>query len=290
MTSLRYVKPETMQLKNHAEFTEAWLRDRIVEDPTILGLGEVQVKDVERNQPGAGRLDLLLKDSETDSRYEVELMLGTVNESHIIRCIEYWDIERKRYPAYDHYAVLIAENITSRFLNVISLFNNAIPIIAIQLNALKIGDNIALNFVKVLDVIEPGEDDDEDSEGPPTDRTYWEQRASKSSMEILDTSLALLRELEPGITLNYKKFFVGLAHNGRSNNFVTFHPRKQFVVVGAVVKDRNFWTQKFEHSGLTVMPARKFTRRVRFRLTKEDLVTQTHLLREILKACYVEQQ
>ncbi len=83
-----------MQLKNHAEFKEAWLRDRIVEDPTILGLGEVQVKDVERNQPGAGRLDLLLKDSETDSRYEVELMLGTVVESHIIRCIEYWDIER----------------------------------------------------------------------------------------------------------------------------------------------------------------------------------------------------
>ena len=30
---------------------------------------------------------------------------------------EYWDIERRRYPQYDHCAVLIAEDITSRFLN-----------------------------------------------------------------------------------------------------------------------------------------------------------------------------
>ena len=48
-------------------------------------------------------------------------------ESHIIRTIEYWDIERKRYPQYEHCAVLVAEDITSRFLNVISLFNGTIP-------------------------------------------------------------------------------------------------------------------------------------------------------------------
>ncbi len=33
---------------------------------------------------------------------------------------------------YDHTAVIVAEDITSRFLNVISLFNGTIPIIAIQ--------------------------------------------------------------------------------------------------------------------------------------------------------------
>jgi hypothetical protein len=50
----------------------------------------------------------------------------------LIRTIEYWDIERRRYPAYDHRAVLIAEDITTRFLNVITLFSGSIPIIAIQ--------------------------------------------------------------------------------------------------------------------------------------------------------------
>ncbi len=65
-------------------------------------------------------LDLLLQDPDTNRRYEVELQLGPTDESHIIRTIECWDIERKRYPQYDHCAVIVAEDITSRFLNVIS--------------------------------------------------------------------------------------------------------------------------------------------------------------------------
>jgi len=44
--------------------------------------------------------------------YEIEIQLGSTDESHIIRTIEYWDIERKRYPQYDHTAVIIAEDIT----------------------------------------------------------------------------------------------------------------------------------------------------------------------------------
>src|SRR5436309_1043217 len=95
--NLTYVKHEKILLKNHPLFNEAWLRDRIAEDPSILGLGDLDVRAVERPQPGAGRLDLLLVDPEAGKRYEVELMLGAVDESHIIRTIEYWDIERKRY-------------------------------------------------------------------------------------------------------------------------------------------------------------------------------------------------
>jgi hypothetical protein len=90
-------------------------------DPTALGLGEVFVVERQRRQEKAGRLDLLLQDVSEDVRYEVELMLGSADESHLIRTIEYWDIERRRYPAYDHRAVLIAEDITTRFLNVITL-------------------------------------------------------------------------------------------------------------------------------------------------------------------------
>ena len=44
-----------------------------------------KVRDVERPQPQAGRLDLLLREPDTGKRYEVELMLGAVDESHIIR-------------------------------------------------------------------------------------------------------------------------------------------------------------------------------------------------------------
>ena len=63
-------------------------------------------------------------------------------KSHIVRCIECWDIERRRSPAYDHVTVLVAEDITSRFLNVMSLLAGRIPLVAIQLNA-------SLNFNSV---------------------------------------------------------------------------------------------------------------------------------------------
>ena len=66
---------------------------------------------------------------EEHARYEVEIMLGTLDESHIIRTIEYWDIERQRFPSYEHVAVIVAEEITSRFFNVIGLLNRAVPII-----------------------------------------------------------------------------------------------------------------------------------------------------------------
>jgi hypothetical protein len=72
-----------------------WVQDLIANDPSILGLGDLVLRDRERVHPRAGRLDLLLQDTETKRRFEVELQLGSTDETHIIRTIEYWDIERK---------------------------------------------------------------------------------------------------------------------------------------------------------------------------------------------------
>lgn len=143
MSNLKYVKFEKLSLKNHAELNEKWLQEKIADDPSIIGLGDLILKHKERILRRAGRLDLLLQDPDSSHRYEVEIQLGSTDESHIIRTIEYWDVERKRYPQYDHTAVLIAEDVTSRFLNVIGLFNGFIPLIAIQLSALKYGENIS---------------------------------------------------------------------------------------------------------------------------------------------------
>lgn len=97
MPPLKYAKPERISLKDHPDFNERWLQDRIGEDPSLLGLGDLVLKDRERIQPHAGRLDLLLQDAESNKRYEVEIQLGKTDEAHVIRAIEYWDIERKRY-------------------------------------------------------------------------------------------------------------------------------------------------------------------------------------------------
>jgi len=184
-----YVKFESVSLKGHAEFNERWVQARIADDPSILGLGDVILKDKERIQPRAGRLDLLLQDAEDNHRYEVEVQLGSTDESHIIRTIEYWDIERKRYPQYEHTAVIIAEDITARFLNVISLFNGMIPLIAVQMSALKLDDHLGLVFTKVLDQMTLGLVDDDEETQEPTDRAYWLERGSEKTVGMADGAL-----------------------------------------------------------------------------------------------------
>ena len=175
-----FTRAERLSLKSHPELNEKWVQELIASDPSILGLGELVLRDKERVHPRAGRLDLLLQDPETKRRYEVELQTGSTDEAHIIRTIEYWDIERKRYPQYEHCAVLIAEDITSRFLNVVALFNGTIPLIALQMNALKVGTHTTLVFTKVMDELSRGVvDDDEDAEAAPTDRAYWGEARHK---------------------------------------------------------------------------------------------------------------
>ena len=102
---VEFFKAKPISLRSHPEFDEKWLQRRLHEDPSLLGLGDLSVKDVERRQPRGGRLDMLLSDPETGTRYEVEIQLGPTDEAHIIRTIEYWDVEKARYPQYEHVAV-----------------------------------------------------------------------------------------------------------------------------------------------------------------------------------------
>lgn len=222
-----YVPAKRVSLKAHPVYNERWLQQLITEDPTLLGLGDLVVRDVERPQPRAGRLDLLLTDPATRTRYEVEIQLGSTDESHIIRTVEYWDIERSRYPQYDHVAVIVAEEITSRFLNVISLFNKSIPLIAIQINALEVGENLTVSATTVLDLVQRGTDE-EDEPGQAVDRAYWQARGSQVSMDLLDKLLRLAQEVtgDDRLDLKYNKAYVGLARDGLPNNFMSFHPRK----------------------------------------------------------------
>jgi hypothetical protein len=105
---LKKVTPTRLRLLG---LNERWLQVRIEEDPSLLGLGDINVVRREKSQPSGGRLDFLMYDPDRELRYEVEIMLGVLDESHIIRTIEYWDIERQRFPAYDHRAVIVPKKL-----------------------------------------------------------------------------------------------------------------------------------------------------------------------------------
>ena len=62
MEEINLIKPEKISLQNNPILNEKWVQKIIAEDPSILGLGDLSLKDKERNQPRGGRLDLLLQD------------------------------------------------------------------------------------------------------------------------------------------------------------------------------------------------------------------------------------
>ncbi len=224
------LKPmQRINLISEKNITEANIRDFLYDHPEILGeaIGVTNLQPIqkERKQSSGGRIDLLFGDDD-NNRYEVELQLGSTDESHIIRSIEYWDIEQKRYPKYDHIAILIAENITGRFFNVISLFNGAIPMIALQLTAIPLPENkIAISLINILDLTET-DISDEEQEVPVADRDWWVSKSNNSMMKLLDDIYSEMGELCSEFTLNYNKHFIGLKRDGISKNFITFVPRK----------------------------------------------------------------
>lgn len=285
MPDFKYIKPEKVTLKNHPELNEKWVQKIIGEDPSILGLGDVILKDRERIQPHAGRLDLLLQDSDSTRRYEVEIQLGKTDENHIIRTIEYWDIERKRYPQYEHCAVLVAEDITSRFLNVISLFNGFIPLIGIQMNALKMGDSISLIFTTVLDQMTLGLVDEEEEVAEVTDRSYWEKRGTKATVSLVDNLFEIIQSFDPSFELKYNKFYIGLAKEGQPNNFVVFRPKKKFVRIDLRIPKEQETENRIEEAGLDLMEYSR-SGRTRIKLTKKEIKEQHEFLTELIKMAY----
>jgi hypothetical protein len=273
-------------LANHPEYREKWVQERIAEDPSILSLGDLVLKDKERSQPRAGRLDLLLQDAEASVRYEVEVMLGSTDESHLIRTIEYWDVERKRYPQYDHYAVIVAEDITSRFLNVISLFNGHIPLIALQMSAFKFGDRISLVFTKVMDSVSLGMPEEDEEVQAVTDRSYWENRGTKETVALADEMLEMVKTFAPDLELKYNKFYIGLAKDGQPNNFVVFRAKKNSFRAEIRIPSSPEIDQQLEAAGIDVMEYETKWSRYRLRLTKNDIKKHRDLLLKLLKMSY----
>jgi hypothetical protein len=286
MTAIKYAKPARIWLKAHPMLDERWLQRLIADDPALLGLGDLVLKDKERPQARAGRLDLLLQDADSDKRYEVEIQLGRTDEAHIIRTIEYWDIERKRYPQYEHAAVIVAEDITSRFLNVIGLFNGSIPLIAIQLSVLQLGDTVTVHCTRVLDELQLGLVDEDEGLQPVTDRQFWETHASKESVRIADDVFELVRRLDSSLALNYMKRYIGLTRNGQPDNFVLFKPKKEWLRFEVKLEKSDEVQALLEASGLDLMGWS--WGRYKMRLEKADVAAHRDTLMNMIAKAYAE--
>jgi hypothetical protein len=283
---MKHVKVSSIDLQSHPSLNEVWVHNVIAGDPALLGLGDVIVKDRERIQPGSGRLDLLLQEADGTGRYEVEIQLGATDPSHIIRTIEYWDRERKRYPQYEHTAVIIAEDITSRFLNVIGLFNGTIPIMALQMKAIEMPDGVGLIFTKVMDTLQFGLVDDDEDGSEPVDRGYWETRASAKTVKLADQVLDLCRPFAGRVEFSYNKHYIGLWVDGKACNFATLRPRKDHLILHIKLPREPETDTRLEQNNLDLLEYDRRWKNYRVRLDSADLTKHGALLTEFLKLAY----
>jgi hypothetical protein len=176
----------------------------------------------------------MFEDEAGDRRYCVEVQLGATDETHIIRTLEYWDNQRSRNPHIDHVAVIVAEDITTRFLNVIALFNKSVPLIAIQLSAFKVNGEVGVTTVKILDLAQNmGWDEDNTSSKILTDRPWWEKKASVQTVKFADKFLEVVQSVtsDDSLELKFNKHYIGLARHGVADNFMAFKPRKKAMLV-----------------------------------------------------------
>jgi hypothetical protein len=281
------VNLEKISLRDHWELNEAWLQSRIAEDPSILGLGPLILIDLERTQKRPGRLDLLLQDPESARRYEVEIQIGKTDETHIIRTIEYWAFERKQFPQEDHCAVIIAEEITSRFLNVIGLLGGGIPLIAIEMSAFKIGEKIGLHFTTVLSDSMREIVDEDDGIQEPADRQYWELRASPQTVGMADQLFDGMKKLESSLEMKFYKQHIGLGRRGVPSKVALFKPRKAELLMELKIAPSAEIEKLIEGSGLVLMDAGVSERgRYRLRLTQRNLDRNDAVLFDLIKRAF----
>jgi hypothetical protein len=149
--------------------------------------------------------------------FEVEIQLGATDETHIIRTIEYWGHEKRKWPKHGHTAVLVAEVINNRFFNVVHLLSLSVPIIGIQANIVEFGGQRALHFTKIIDSYE--EPEEEHKSQQVFDEKHWQEKCPWS----LDRALwyeNLLESVYGSIETQYFDWYISFTIEGTARVWV----------------------------------------------------------------------
>jgi hypothetical protein len=153
-TGVSFVRARRLHLTSDPLLDDGWLCQRIIDDPSILGLGELRVVDEGRIRDG--RLELLLRDPKSGAHFTVLVRAGVADESDLVRALEHWTVSRSRSGQEEHSAIVVAEHFPPRFIAAADTLGATIPLSALQVSALGVADFVSLHFSLVLDRLPPG--------------------------------------------------------------------------------------------------------------------------------------
>lgn len=130
---------------------ELWIQDQIIDNASVLELGNLVIIQSDTVQQIKGRTHVLMYDLKDSIGYRVEIISGTLDESYITNSIEYWDMERVMFPALEYKVVIVTEEITPSLLNIMKLIYKPVHIIFSQFSVFIDKHRLRLHFVRALD-------------------------------------------------------------------------------------------------------------------------------------------
>ncbi|MCA9983604.1 MAG: hypothetical protein KDE59_04895 [Anaerolineales bacterium] len=184
---------------------ELWLQTWILEKPSRLGLGEMEIIEYELRQykGRGGRLDILAYQADIDTYYEIELMLGECDSDHGFRTLDYWARQRLELPNSRHIAVLVAEDLSGRYKTIIETLPQFLPFIGIELQVLRIPYQQGIAIIQPTIVAQPddlildmGDEPDGKSHQSvaPKDRDWWVGKESAAYIAAVDKIILFCQE------------------------------------------------------------------------------------------------
>lgn len=278
---------QIIDLKGDARFNEDWLERLICDSPEILGLGPVTVLDKQRRQKdGIGRLDVVLEAMDKTAVFVVELMLGPVDSTHIVRTIDYWlDTQKKLRKNVECKAVLVGERIVdSRFGEVVKFLTKSMPLVVKEVAALQIGDVMTLHFTTIFRNSDL-EEETEESEVTLVDRDFW-IRKDEQTLSVAEALIPLLKDLNPVISPNLTRGYINVRVGNRAEGFIGFRPVRGNVRISVKVENALPWRKRLGRSGLSVIQTDKADNKVRLLVTEKDVSKNKALLKDLLSAGY----
>jgi hypothetical protein len=123
-------------------------------------------------------------------------------------------------------------------------------------------------------------DEDEEAEATPTDRGYWEKKATKETVGFADDFLKILKSFDESLELKYNKFYIGIAKSGQPFNFITFRPMKKHLQIDLMLPKSDGIDNKIDIAGFDALEYARWGA-YRLRLTKDDVHNKSDILKEL---------
>jgi predicted transport protein len=129
--------------------------------------------------------------------------------------------------------------------------------------------------------------DDDEEVNEPTDRPYWENRASAKTVEMADAVAQLCRDFATDLELSFNKYYIGFRVDGKACNFAVSRPRKNAMQLCVRLPQTDEVDQELEQHGLELLDYDTRWKNYRIRLASAGEITKhAEFLKSFLKRGY----